>query len=72
MACDPEWPEIKAALWPDDKACNRPDLIARVFEAKLNRRDNDVFGNKQRAGCLGDEWRTVSLLYFVVCVLKLC
>ncbi|SCZ95289.1 BZ3500_MvSof-1268-A1-R1_Chr11-2g03408 [Microbotryum saponariae] len=72
VTCNPEWPEIKAALGPNDQACNRPDLIARVFEAKLNRLCDDVFGNKQRAGCLGDEWRTVSLLYFVVCFLSLC
>ncbi|SGY39197.1 BQ5605_C003g02167 [Microbotryum silenes-dioicae] len=64
VTCNPEWPEIKAALGPNDQACNRPELIARAFEAKLNRLcDDDVFGNKQRAGCL---WRrTVSLLYFV-------
>ncbi|SGY53590.1 BQ5605_C006g03778 [Microbotryum silenes-dioicae] len=63
---NPEWPEIKAALGPNDQACNRPELIARAFEAKLNRLcDNNVFGNKQRAGCLADEWRTFSLLYFV-------
>ncbi|SCZ92409.1 BZ3500_MvSof-1268-A1-R1_Chr5-2g07837 [Microbotryum saponariae] len=61
-----------AALGPNDQACNRPDLIARVFEAKLNRLCDDVFGNKQRTGCLRDEWRTVSLLYFVVCFLSLC
>ncbi|SGY56066.1 BQ5605_C006g04106 [Microbotryum silenes-dioicae] len=53
MASTPTWPEIKAALGPNDKACNRPDLIARVFEAKLNRLCDDVFGNKQRAGCFG-------------------
>ncbi|SCZ98126.1 BZ3500_MvSof-1268-A1-R1_Chr3-3g06589 [Microbotryum saponariae] len=52
VTCNPEWPEIKAALGPNDKACNRPDLIARVFEAKLNRLCDDVFGNKQRAGCV--------------------
>ncbi|SGZ14852.1 BQ5605_C029g10624 [Microbotryum silenes-dioicae] len=73
VTCHPEWPEIKAALGPNDQACNRPELIARAFEAKLNRLcDNDVFGNKQRAGCLADEWRTVSLLYFVVCLFNLC
>ncbi|SCZ90399.1 BZ3500_MvSof-1268-A1-R1_Chr1-3g01964 [Microbotryum saponariae] len=33
VTCNPEWPEIKAALGPNDQACNRPDLIARVFEA---------------------------------------
>ncbi|SGY77439.1 BQ5605_C005g03639 [Microbotryum silenes-dioicae] len=53
VTCNPEWPEIKAALGPNDKACHRPDLIARVFEAKLNRLCDDVFGNKQRAGCFG-------------------
>ncbi|SGY14839.1 BQ5605_C013g07124 [Microbotryum silenes-dioicae] len=73
VTCHPEWPEIKAALGPNDQACNRPELIARAFEAKLNRLcDDDVFGNKQRAGCLADEWRTVSLLYFVVCLFDLC
>ncbi|SGY17394.1 BQ5605_C015g07770 [Microbotryum silenes-dioicae] len=34
MTYDPKSPEIKAAVRPNDKACNRPDLIARVFEAK--------------------------------------
>ncbi|SGZ29667.1 BQ5605_C050g12472 [Microbotryum silenes-dioicae] len=53
MTCVPESPQTKAALGPNDKACNRPDLIARVFEAKLNRLCDDVFGNKQRAGCFG-------------------
>ncbi|SCZ94207.1 BZ3500_MvSof-1268-A1-R1_Chr12-2g03754 [Microbotryum saponariae] len=72
VTCNPDWPKIKAALGPNDQACNRPDLIARVFEAKLNRLCDDIFGNKQRAGCLGDEWRTVSLLYFIVCFLSLC
>ncbi|SDA05393.1 BZ3501_MvSof-1269-A2-R1_Chr12-1g03377 [Microbotryum saponariae] len=33
MMCDPKSPEIKAALGPNNKACNRPDLIAQVFEA---------------------------------------
>ncbi|SGZ04895.1 BQ5605_C032g11096 [Microbotryum silenes-dioicae] len=32
MTYDPELPEIKAALGPNDKACNRPDLIVQVFE----------------------------------------
>ncbi|SGZ14453.1 BQ5605_C066g12822 [Microbotryum silenes-dioicae] len=53
VTCNPEWPEIKAALGLNDQACNRPELIARAFEAKLNRLcDDDRFGNKQRAGCL--------------------
>ncbi|SCZ98940.1 BZ3500_MvSof-1268-A1-R1_Chr3-1g05722 [Microbotryum saponariae] len=36
VTCNPEWFEIMAAQGPNDKACNRPDLIARVFEAKVN------------------------------------
>ncbi|SGZ23002.1 BQ5605_C022g09573 [Microbotryum silenes-dioicae] len=48
VTCNPEWPEIKAALGPNDKAYNSPDLIARVLKAKS--------GNKQRPGCFGDEW----------------
>ncbi|SCZ87370.1 BZ3500_MvSof-1268-A1-R1_Chr2-2g04836 [Microbotryum saponariae] len=58
VTCNPEWPKIKAALGPNDQACNRPDLIARVLKAKS--------GNKQRAGCFGDEWRIMSLLYSVL------
>ncbi|SGZ22749.1 BQ5605_C022g09537 [Microbotryum silenes-dioicae] len=53
VTCNPKWPEIKAALGPNDQASNRPELIARAFESKLNRLcDDNVFGNKQRAGCL--------------------
>ncbi|SGZ29589.1 BQ5605_C051g12547 [Microbotryum silenes-dioicae] len=67
MMYDPKAPEIKAALGLNDKACNRPDLIAQVFEAKS--------GNKRHAGCFSDECRMngfVSLLYFVGCFLNLC
>ncbi|SGY82810.1 BQ5605_C009g05597 [Microbotryum silenes-dioicae] len=59
VTCDPEWPEIIAALGPNYEACNRPDLTARVFEAKP--------GNKHRAGCFGDERRIIYLMYFVSC-----
>ncbi|SCZ97375.1 BZ3500_MvSof-1268-A1-R1_Chr4-2g07172 [Microbotryum saponariae] len=51
VTCIPGRSEILAALGPKDQACNRPDLIARVFEAKLNRLCDD--GNKQGAGCFG-------------------
>ncbi|SGZ06905.1 BQ5605_C031g10979 [Microbotryum silenes-dioicae] len=72
VTCNLEWPEIKAALGPNDQTCNRPELIARAYEAKFNRLcEDDVFGNKQRAGCFC-EWRTVCLLYFVVCLFNLC
>ncbi|SGY72933.1 BQ5605_C005g03235 [Microbotryum silenes-dioicae] len=53
VTCNPEWLKIKAALGLNDQACNRPELIARAFEAKLNRLcDDDRFGNTQQAGCL--------------------
>ncbi|SGY29312.1 BQ5605_C002g01040 [Microbotryum silenes-dioicae] len=50
VMCNPERPEIKAAArGPNDKTCNHPDIIARVFEAKLDRLCDDVLGNQQRA-----------------------
>ncbi|SGY88518.1 BQ5605_C139g13423 [Microbotryum silenes-dioicae] len=41
-----------------DSACNRPDLIARVFEAKS--------GNKRHAGCFGDECKMNRFCFFAV------
>ncbi|XP_074315213.1 uncharacterized protein LOC141651397 [Silene latifolia] len=35
MTCNPNWPEIKAELSPGEQAHNRPDLVARIFHAKL-------------------------------------
>ncbi|SGY66400.1 BQ5605_C004g02670 [Microbotryum silenes-dioicae] len=45
VTCNPEWSEIRATLGSNDQACNRPDLIARLFEAKLHRLCDNVFGN---------------------------
>ncbi|GAA0147726.1 hypothetical protein LIER_36573 [Lithospermum erythrorhizon] len=36
MTCNPNWLEIKERLQPGKEAYNRPDLLARVFKAKLN------------------------------------
>ncbi|SGZ16771.1 BQ5605_C020g09065 [Microbotryum silenes-dioicae] len=41
-----------------DSACNRPDLIARVFEAKS--------GNKRHVGCFGDECKMNRFCFFAV------
>ncbi|SGZ31648.1 BQ5605_C045g12222 [Microbotryum silenes-dioicae] len=41
-----------------DTACNRPDLIARVFEAKS--------GNKRHAGCFGNECKMNGFCFFAV------
>ncbi|SGY66418.1 BQ5605_C004g02671 [Microbotryum silenes-dioicae] len=38
--------------------CNRPDLIARVFEAKS--------GNKRHAGCFGNECKMNGFCFFAV------
>lgn len=35
MTCNPQWPEITNALLPSQIAQDRPDLIARVFNMKL-------------------------------------
>ncbi|SGY20062.1 BQ5605_C017g08452 [Microbotryum silenes-dioicae] len=41
-----------------DKACNCPNLIARVFEAKS--------GNTRHAGCFGDEYKMNGFCFFAV------
>ncbi|XP_028079646.1 uncharacterized protein LOC114281401 [Camellia sinensis] len=51
MTANPNWPEITSALLPHQKAIDRPDLIARVFELKRKClmkeiETNKVFGNK--------------------------
>lgn len=35
MTADPKWPEIESALLPGQAAADRPDLVCRVFQAKL-------------------------------------
>ncbi|XP_021755611.1 uncharacterized protein LOC110720849 isoform X4 [Chenopodium quinoa] len=35
MTCNANWPEIKAELEPGETAQDRPDLVARIFRAKL-------------------------------------
>ncbi|XP_073129973.1 uncharacterized protein [Henckelia pumila] len=35
MTCNPEWPEIKNHLFPGQTSHDRPDLVSRVFRAKL-------------------------------------
>ncbi|SGZ32121.1 BQ5605_C043g12082 [Microbotryum silenes-dioicae] len=52
VTCNPEWPETKAALEPNDQASNRPEFIARAFEAKLNRLCDDNVFWQQATGTL--------------------
>ncbi|XP_075096560.1 uncharacterized protein LOC142174627 [Nicotiana tabacum] len=42
MTCNPSWPEIKEHLLPTDEAQNRPDLISRVFRAKIEELKTDI------------------------------
>jgi hypothetical protein len=45
ITCNPCWPKIKKELEPQE-AQNRPDLIARVFRAKLEELKNELFNKK--------------------------
>ena len=49
MTANPSWPEIKDALFPGQTASDRPDLVVRVFHAKLNSLIKEI-----RGGVLGD------------------
>ena len=49
MACNPNWEEIKNELYPGQAAQDRPDLVTRVFRAKLEElktwlMKNDILG----------------------------
>ncbi|XP_077137872.1 LOW QUALITY PROTEIN: uncharacterized protein LOC143804010 [Ranitomeya variabilis] len=35
VTCNPKWKEIKDNLLPNQQPCDRPDLVARVFNMKL-------------------------------------
>jgi ATP-dependent DNA helicase PIF1 len=37
MTCNPKWDEIKNELYPGQTAQDQPDLVARVFRAKLEK-----------------------------------
>ena len=43
MTCNPSWPEIKLHLSDEDEIQNRPDLISRVFRAKIEQLKDDLF-----------------------------
>ncbi|XP_012841191.1 PREDICTED: uncharacterized protein LOC105961508 [Erythranthe guttata] len=42
MTCNPAWKEIKDKLLPNEKPHDRPDLIARVFKAKLEELKDEI------------------------------
>ncbi|XP_024990536.1 uncharacterized protein LOC112524820 [Cynara cardunculus var. scolymus] len=43
MTCNPKWPEILKELLPGQTAQDRPDLVARIFRAKLEDLKNQLF-----------------------------
>jgi hypothetical protein len=43
ITCNPNWPEIRQQLRHNDEVQNRPDLIVRVFRAKLEELKNDLY-----------------------------
>nr|GEX48798.1 hypothetical protein [Tanacetum cinerariifolium] len=49
MTCNPSWPEILEYLEPGQKAYDRPDVVARVFHAKLKDLKDQLF-NKHIIG----------------------
>ncbi|KAJ9557870.1 hypothetical protein OSB04_012484 [Centaurea solstitialis] len=46
MTCNPRWPEILTELLPGQTAQDRPDLVARVFHAKLEDLKKQLFTKK--------------------------
>ncbi|XP_071926043.1 uncharacterized protein [Coffea arabica] len=42
MTCNPNWPKIKEHLIDKEEAQNRPDLLARVFHAKLEQLKDEL------------------------------
>ena len=52
MTCNPNWNEIRNELYPGQSAQDRPDLVTRVFRAKLEAMKkkllkNDILGKVQ-------------------------
>lgn len=45
FTCNPGWPEITSNLGRRVNASDRPDLVARVFNAKLNQMMQDITKN---------------------------
>ncbi|XP_016472453.1 uncharacterized protein LOC107794475 isoform X3 [Nicotiana tabacum] len=42
MTCNPSWPEIEEHLLVTDEVQNRPDLVSRVFRAKVEEMKTDI------------------------------
>lgn len=61
FTCNPEWPEIKAELFPGQRSYDRHDIIARVFNLKVKSlmkllTKNSIFGDT-KAFIFSVEWQ---------------
>jgi Helitron helicase-like domain at N-terminus len=54
MPCNPSWKEIKDELLINQKACDRPDIVARGCSMKLAGFKDDIVEHKCFGGCKGD------------------
>jgi len=52
MTCNPSWPEIEEYLLSTDEAQNRPDLICRVFKAKVEELKTDILKKNWKSCCI--------------------
>jgi len=50
FTCNPQWPEIKRALLPEQQPQDRLDLVTQVFKIKLKELINDIH-KKHILGC---------------------
>ncbi|XP_064637877.1 uncharacterized protein LOC135494057 [Lineus longissimus] len=46
FTCNPNWPEIKSSLFPNEQAKDRPDITARVFHIKMKALLEDLTKNQ--------------------------
>ena len=56
MTCNPKWPEITDHLLPDQKAQDRPDIVARVFKRYKDQFVNDLVKGKIFGEVVGKLW----------------
>jgi len=45
FTCNPNWPEVKSSLFPQEQPKDRPDILARVFNIKKNALLQDLTEN---------------------------
>jgi len=58
MTENPNWPEIKEALLPQQSAADCPDLVVRVFRAKVKELKRDIFKNGFLGKTVARVWTT--------------